>query len=59
MIETESFTLEQPDKALSQTPALARAAFNLTKDNPISDVTEGTDGFYVMKLTDIVPSVGR
>ena len=56
VIETEPFTLEQPDKALSQTPALPRAAFNLTKDNPISDVVEGTDGFYVMKLTDIVPS---
>ena len=55
VIETEPFTLEQPDKALSQTPALPRAAFNLTKDNPISDVVEGTDGFYVMKLTDIVP----
>ncbi len=56
VIETDPFTLEQPDKALSQTPALPRAAFNLTKDSPISDVVEGTDGFYVMKLTDIVPS---
>jgi SurA N-terminal domain/PPIC-type PPIASE domain len=56
VIETEPFTMEQPDKALSQVPALPRAAFTLTKDNPISDVTEGTDGFYVMKLTDIVAS---
>ncbi len=56
VIQTEPFTLEQPDKALSQNPALAREAFNLTKDNPISDVTEGTEGFYVMKLTDIVAS---
>ena len=53
MVQTEPFTLEQPDKALSQDPALAHEAFDLTKDNPISDVTEGTDGFYVMKLTDI------
>ena len=53
VIQTEPFTLEQPDKVLSQNPALAHEAFNLTKDNPISDVTEGTDGFYVMKLTDI------
>jgi peptidyl-prolyl cis-trans isomerase D len=54
--QTEPFTLEQPDKALSQDPALANEAFNLTKDNPVSDVTEGTDGFYVLKLTGITPS---
>jgi peptidyl-prolyl cis-trans isomerase D len=53
IIQLEPFTLEQPDKALSQEPSLAHQAFNLSKDNPISDVTEGTDGFYVMKLTDI------
>jgi peptidyl-prolyl cis-trans isomerase D len=56
MVQTEPFTLEQPDKALAQDPALAHEAFNLAKDNPISDVTEGTDGFYVMKLTNIEPS---
>jgi peptidyl-prolyl cis-trans isomerase D len=56
IIQTEPFTLEQPDKTLSQNPALAHEAFNLTKDNPISDVTEGTDGFYVMKLTEIEAS---
>jgi peptidyl-prolyl cis-trans isomerase D len=56
IVQTQPFSLEKPDKALSQDPALAREAFNLTKDNPISDVTEGTDGFYVMKLINIVPS---
>ena len=53
IVQTEPFTLEQPDKALSQDSALVHEAFNLSKDNPISDVIEGTDGFYVMKLTDI------
>ena len=56
VVQTEPFTLEQPDKALSEDPSLAHEAFDLTKDNPISDVTEGTNGFYVMKLTDIVAS---
>jgi peptidyl-prolyl cis-trans isomerase D len=56
VVQTELFTLEQPDKALSQDPALAHEAFDLSKDNPVSDVTEGTDGFYVMKLTDIAVS---
>ncbi len=56
VIQTQPFTLEQPDKVLSQDPALAHEAFNLTKDNPVSDVTEGTDGFYVMKLINIEAS---
>jgi peptidyl-prolyl cis-trans isomerase D len=56
LVQTEPFTLDRPDKALSEEPALAREAFNLTKDNPISDVTEGPNGFYVMKLTDIEAS---
>jgi peptidyl-prolyl cis-trans isomerase D len=56
LIQTEPFTLEQPDKALAQDPALAHEAFNLSKENPISDVTEATDGFYVMKLVDIAAS---
>jgi peptidyl-prolyl cis-trans isomerase D len=54
--QTAPFTLEQPDKALSQDPSLAREAFNLTKENPISDVMEGADGFYVIKLTSIEAS---
>jgi peptidyl-prolyl cis-trans isomerase D len=56
VVQTEPFTLEQPDKAFSLVPALAHEAFDLTKDNPISDVTEGPDGFYVMKLTNIEAS---
>jgi peptidyl-prolyl cis-trans isomerase D len=56
VVQTEPFTLEQPDKTLSADPALAHEAFDLVKDNPISDVTESTDGFYVMKLVNIDPS---
>ena len=53
---TELFTLQQPDKAIAQEPALVREAFNLTMENPMSDVIEGKDGFYVMKLTKIEAS---
>jgi peptidyl-prolyl cis-trans isomerase D len=56
LAQTDPFTLDQPDKLLTQDPALAHAAFNLSKENPVGDVTEAADGFYVMKLTDIVPS---
>jgi len=56
VIQTDPFTLEQPDKALPPDPPLAHQAFNLSKDNPISDVVEAADGFYVMKLTDIEAS---
>ena len=56
IVQSEPFTLQQPDKALSENPALAHEAFNLTKGNPISDVIEGPDGFYVMKLANIEPS---
>ena len=56
IVQTAPFSLEQPDKVLLQDPGLAREAFALTKENPVSDVSEGTDGFYVMKLTNIEPS---
>jgi peptidyl-prolyl cis-trans isomerase D len=54
--QTALFTLQQPDKAIAQEPALVRESFNLTTDNPISDVIEGKDGFYVLKLAKIEPS---
>ncbi|MBV8142329.1 MAG: SurA N-terminal domain-containing protein, partial [Verrucomicrobia bacterium] len=40
VVHSEPFTVQQPDKVLSQDPALAHEAFDLTKDNPVSDVTE-------------------
>jgi hypothetical protein len=54
--ETQSFTLEQPDKLIAQEPALARQAFNLTPESPVGDVIEGNDGFYVIKLTSVEAS---
>src|SRR5260370_16697681 len=54
--QTESITQQQPDKAIAQEPALVRESFHLTTENPMSDVIEGKDGFYVMKLTKIEAS---
>jgi peptidyl-prolyl cis-trans isomerase D len=56
VLQTEPFTLQEPDQAIAQEPGLARQAFNLTTENPISDIIEGKDGFYIMKLTKIDPS---
>jgi peptidyl-prolyl cis-trans isomerase D len=54
--QTDLFTLQDPAKVIAQEPALARESFNLTKENPMSDVIEGKDGFYVMKLTKVQAS---
>ena len=54
--QTDLFTLQQPDKAMAQEPALVRESFNLSTENPVSDVIEGKDGFYVMKLAKIEAS---
>jgi peptidyl-prolyl cis-trans isomerase D len=53
VVRTDSFTFDKPDKALAGEPTLVRQAFNLTKENPVSDVTEAADGFWVMKLINI------
>jgi hypothetical protein len=54
--ETQPFTIDQPDKLIAQQPGLDRQAFNLTMENPVGDVIEGNDGFYIVKLTNIEPS---
>jgi peptidyl-prolyl cis-trans isomerase D len=56
VIHSNPFTFDKPDKELSGDPALVRQAFNLTKENPVSDVIEANGGFYVMRLTNIEPS---
>jgi peptidyl-prolyl cis-trans isomerase D len=56
VVHTDPFTSDKPDKAFSDDPTLVREAFNLTKENPVSDVVEANDGFYVMKLSNIDPS---
>jgi hypothetical protein len=54
--ETQPFTIDQPDKLIAQVPGLNRQAFNLTMENPVGDVIEGNDGFYIAKLTNVEPS---
>jgi hypothetical protein len=56
VLQTDFFTLQQPDKAIAEDPALVHESFNLTRENPLSDVIEGKDGFYVMKLAKIEAS---
>src|SRR5262249_23325544 len=51
--ETKSFTLKEPDKILAQEPGLVRQAFSLTTENPVGDVIEGNDGFYILKLAGV------
>src|SRR5262249_3387630 len=54
--ESQPFTLEQPDQLLAPEPGVLRQTFNLTTENRVGDVTEGKDGFYVIKLTNVDPS---
>jgi len=53
VFQTDSFSLDKPDKVLAGDQGLLREAFNLTKENPVSDVVEANGGFYVMKLANI------
>ena len=51
--QTQPFTVQEPDPVIAKEPGLAGQAFNLSMENPISDVIEGKEGFYIMKLTKI------
>ena len=53
---TGFFTANQPDPSLPNVPSIPATAFHLTKDAPVSDVLEGTNGFYVLRLDDAVPA---
>jgi peptidyl-prolyl cis-trans isomerase D len=53
--ETGLFTVNQPDPAIAHEPAITRQVFNLTKENPVSDVIEGGDGYYVVRLVEVEP----
>ncbi|MGC3990546.1 MAG: SurA N-terminal domain-containing protein [Chthoniobacteraceae bacterium] len=50
------FTQDKPPTALANVSTAAQSAFNLTKDQPISDVIQTEDAFYVLHLAAIVPS---
>ncbi len=53
LVQTDAFSVDKPDKAFAGDQGLLREAFNLTKENPVSDVVEANGGFYVMKLVSI------
>ena len=54
--ETGLFTLSNPDPLIQGEPAVLRQVFNLTKENPVSDIIQGPNGFYVVKLKEVEPS---
>jgi peptidyl-prolyl cis-trans isomerase D len=54
--QTGMFTNKDPDPLISKENGLVTAADNLSKDQPLTDVIQGADGFYVAKLVDIDPS---
>ena len=54
--QTGMFTSNDPDPVIAKEESLVRAANNLSKEQPLTDVIQGTDGFYVAKLTDVDPA---
>ena len=54
--QTGMFTSNDPDPLIAREEGLSRAAENLSKEQPVTDVIQGTDGFFVAKLTDVDPA---
>jgi hypothetical protein len=54
--QTGMFTSDEPDPLIAKEQGLSRAAINLSKEQPVTDVIQGTDGFFVAKLTDVDPA---
>jgi SurA N-terminal domain/PPIC-type PPIASE domain len=54
--QTGMFTDNDPDPLVAKETGLAHAALALTKDQPVSDVIQGADGFYVAKLVNLDPA---
>jgi peptidyl-prolyl cis-trans isomerase D len=54
--ETGEFTATSPDPKLKGNPKLSAAAFQLTPQEPNSDIIEKEDGYYVLHLVGITPS---
>jgi hypothetical protein len=54
--ETGLFSTTSPDALLKSDQALLRQSTALTAEMPVSDVVQGEDGFYVLKLKEIDPS---
>ncbi len=53
---TGFFTAEESAAPLPPSPNLNRAAFALGADRPTSSVVETDNGFYVLKLEEVIPS---
>jgi hypothetical protein len=53
---TDFFTVDAPPTGLPPSPAFNNAAFDLSKDNPVSKVIELSDGVAVLHLAEIQPS---
>jgi peptidyl-prolyl cis-trans isomerase D len=54
--QTGMFTSNEPDPLIAKEQGLVTAANNLSKEQPVTDVIQGADGFYVAKLTDVDPA---
>jgi len=53
--QTGMFTSNDPDPLIAKEQGLVTAANNLSKEQPVTDVIQGAEGFYVAKLADIEP----
>jgi peptidyl-prolyl cis-trans isomerase D len=53
--QTGMFTSNDPDPLIAKEQGLVTAVNNLSKEQPVTDVIQGADGFYVAKLADIEP----
>ena len=54
--QTGMFTNKDPDPLIAKETGLVTAANNLSKEQPVTDVIQGADGFYVAKVVDIDPA---
>ena len=54
--QTGMFTSKDPDPLIANEQGLVTAANNLSKEQPVTDVIQGADGFYVAKLADVDPA---
>jgi peptidyl-prolyl cis-trans isomerase D len=49
------FTQSAPDLQLKKDAQLTQTAFQLSEAEPVSEPVQGSDGFYIMKLTGVTP----
>ena len=52
---TNDFSRATPDPLLAKLPAVSAAAFELTQQDPNSDVIQGENGFYILHLENVTP----